>query len=402
MSTYTGVEYDESTETWSKVYNIGEEVTISVGTVGEGWVFAYWTVGEEKIFTEEYTFTLAEDVTVTATYAMAMDVAFDNLVLVAESGLVTAGPDALFGIELILGIDMENDHPKGFGLVEGSSISLGGNELELVTGYFTAIDVNAPSAEAVVMAVYEETLMAFVCSMTAAPAPAYNVVVENAVLTDSIGFLFMNGTWSDGETIYPVQAEIPGLDPTVAEATYTVTVTVGGKGDDEPWLGFGEGEVTVTVNEGVVTLIGHIENAGNGFKADVTISGTLPVVEPELPAASVRAWAYDLALAVEGEQYTFSYKATTAALATLIFTDGEGVELATVELGLVEAGANSVVLAKSELPIGKKVNWAIKLEAGAIENVVEVTDQSRGIYDFYNMMDVLVDNNPESGYFGKI
>ena len=127
-----------------------------------------------------------------------------------------------------------------------------------------------------------------------------------------------------------------------------------------------------------------------------------PVVEPELPAASVRAWAYDLALAVEGEQYTFSYKATTAALATLIFTDGEGVELATVELGLVEAGANSVVLAKSELPLGKKVNWAIKLEAGAIENVVEVTDQSRGIYDFYNMMDVLVDNNPESEYFGKI
>ena len=132
------------------------------------------------------------------------------------------------------------------------------------------------------------------------------------------------------------------------------------------------------------------------------IAGEAYPVEPELPAASVRAWAYDLALAVEGEQYTFSYKATTAALATLIFTDGEGVELATVELGLVEAGANSVVLAKSELPVGKKVNWAVKLEAGAIENVVEVTDQSRGIYDFYNMMDVLVDNNPESEYFGKI
>ena len=283
MSTYTGVEYDESAETWSKVYNIGEEVTISVNTVGEGWVFAYWTVGEEKIFTEEYTFTVAEDVTVTATYAMAMDVTFDNLVLDAETGIVTAGPDALYGIELTLGIDMVNDHPKGFGLVEGSSISLGGNELELVTGYFTAIDVNAPSAEAVVMAVYEEMLMAFVCSMTAAPAPAYNVVVENATLTDNLeesGFFFMDGTWSDGETIYPVKAEIPGFDATVASATYRVTVTVGGQGD-EPWLGFGEGEATVTVNESVVTLTVSVQN--EGFKADVTISGTLP--KPQVPTA---------------------------------------------------------------------------------------------------------------------
>ena len=124
--------------------------------------------------------------------------------------------------------------------------------------------------------------------------------------------------------------------------------------------------------------------------------------EEKLPAASVRAWAYDLALAVEGEQYTFSYKATTAAKASLIFTDADGVELAIVDLGVVEAGANSKVLAASELPAGKKVNWAVKLEAGAVENLVEVTDQSRGIYDFYNMMDVLVDNNPESEYFGKI
>ena len=138
--------------------------------------------------------------------------------------------------------------------------------------------------------------------------------------------------------------------------------------------------------------------------ADIALVANFQATEPvvELPDASVRAWAYDLALAVEGEQYTFSYKATTAALATLIFTDVDGEELATKDLGLVEAGANTVVLAADELPAGQKVNWAVKLEAGAIANVVEVTDQSRGIYDFYNMMDVLVDNNPESEYFGRI
>ena len=124
--------------------------------------------------------------------------------------------------------------------------------------------------------------------------------------------------------------------------------------------------------------------------------------EEKLPAASVRAWAYDLALAVEGEEYTFSYKATTAAKASLIFTDADGVELAIVDLGVVEAGANSKVLAASELPAGKKVNWAVKLEAGAIAEFTEVTDASRGIYNFYLPQGVAVDNNPESATFGTI
>ena len=153
-------------------------------------------------------------------------------------------------------------------------------------------------------------------------------------------------------------------------------------------------EVVSSENSYVLTVTGDVTLVAN-FEL-------IPVAEPELPAASVRAWAYDLALAVEGEQYTFSYKATTAALATLIFTDGEGVELATVELGLVEAGANSVVLAKSELPVGKKVNWAVKLEAGAIAAFTEVTDASKGIYNFYLPQGVAVDNNPESSTFGNI
>ena len=201
---------------------------------------------------------------------------------------------------------------------------------------------------------------------------------------------------------------------TYIPAKYNVTVTaengtVEGAGTYEEGK---EATLTATANEGYEfvnwTVGEEVVSTENPYTftvtADIALVANFQATEPvvEVPAASVRAWAYDLALAVEGEQYTFSYKATTAALATLIFTDGEGVELATVELGLVEAGANSVVLAKSELPAGKKVNWAIKLEAGAIENVVEVTDQSRGIYDFYNMMDVLVDNNPESEYFGKI
>ena len=196
---------------------------------------------------------------------------------------------------------------------------------------------------------------------------------------------------------------------------YNVTVTaengtVTGAGTYEEGK---EATLTATAAEGYEfvnwTVADSVVSTENPYKFAVTANIALvanfkevedPVVE--LPAANVRAWAYDLALAVEGEQYTFSYKATTDAVATLIFTDANGVELATKELGVVKAGANSKVLAATELPAGSKLNWAIKLEAGAIAELAEVTDQTRGIYDFYNMMDVLVDNNPESEYFGKI
>ena len=163
--------------------------------------------------------------------------------------------------------------------------------------------------------------------------------------------------------------------------------------------------VETTVEGGVITLTGEFTSF-MGAKFDLTISGQL-TTEPEdpevgLPAANVRAWAYDLALAVEGEQYTFSYKATTAAKATLILTDAEGTELATIDLGLAEAGDNVAVLDASELPAGQEVTWAVKLEAGAIAEFTEVTDASRGIYNFYLPQGVAVDNNPESATFGTI
>lgn len=163
--------------------------------------------------------------------------------------------------------------------------------------------------------------------------------------------------------------------------------------------------VETTVEGGVITLTGEFTSF-MGAKFDLTISGQL-TTEPEdpevgLPAANVRAWAYDLALAVEGDQYTFSYKATTAAKATLILTDAEGAELDAVDLGLVEAGANTAVLDASELPAGQTVNWSVKLEAGAIAEFTEVTDASRGIYNFYLPQGVAVDNNPESATFGTI
>ena len=240
--------------------------------------------------------------------------------------------------------------------------------------------------------------------------------------TPAEGYQFVN--WTVGEEV--VSTENPYKFTVTADVAlvanfelipptkYNVTVTaengtVEGAGEYE------EGKtatLTATANEGYEfvnwTVGEEVVSTENPYTftvtADIALVANFQATEPvvELPAASVRAWAYDLALAVEGEQYTFSYKATTAALATLIFTDVDGEELATKDLGLVEAGANTVVLAADELPAGQKVNWAVKLEAGAIANFVELTDASKGIYNFYLPQGVAVDNNPESSTFGNI
>ena len=116
-----------------------------------------------------------------------------------------------------------------------------------------------------------------------------------------------------------------------------------------------------------------------------------------------RAWAYDLKMVEDGDKYKFSFNATTAANATLLFLDKAGNELyAAHNMGAVAAGANTVSIEKAYFTQAKDVYWAVKMDGEAIAHVAEITDQTRGIYDFYNMMGVLVDNDPNSNEFGKI
>ena len=324
-------------------YEHGTKATLTA-TPAEGYEFVNWTVGGKEVSAKNpYTFTVTADVALVANFAKKVY----TVTIAAENGTVEG-----------LAADGKYEH----------------------------------GAEA---------------TLTATPAEGYEFV-----------------SWTKGEEVvstanpykFTVTADV-ALVANFAKKVYTVTIaaengTVEGLAADGKYEHGAEATLTATAAEGYEftcwTSGKDTVSTENPYKftvtADVALVANFQATEPvvELPAASVRAWAYDLALAVEGEQYTFSYKATTAALATLIFTDVDGEELATKDLGLVEAGANTVVLAADELPAGQKVNWAVKLEAGAIAELAEVTDQTRGIYDFYNMMDVLVDNNPESDYFGRI
>ena len=269
-NTYTGVE--ENGGVWSKEYNVGDEVTLNIASLDPELVFAYWSVGAEKIFTEEYTFTATEDVTVTAVYALLTEVVFDNMTLDAESWIVEAGPDAEYGVTVTLGIDVEGEHPEGFGLVDGSSISIGEDELVLVTGYFTDVDPNAPSAEAVIIAVYADELMAFVCSMSGVAAPAIPVEVLDgtASVNDATGELTISGNW-DGDDVYVMAS---GFDYTNYECP-EVWFYVGGT-DWETASIVAFGPATITVEDGVVTVEGTVMSGMTGTNYDLSVSGTFP------------------------------------------------------------------------------------------------------------------------------
>ena len=292
--------------------------------------------------------------------------------------------------------DVDDDYVVN---AESSYMTFGGMELTVIEGIMTQTSetdkgtIYTGTVRASVEEEGETMYVEFALTMYAAPAIVIELTDAIVAINEELGTLTFNVPTEEGG----YYAELAGYTaPGVHEGPQICLF-------ETPEAVAFANYVETSVADGVITLKGEFTSF-MGAKFDVTISGKLPVEEPEveLPAASVRAWAYDLALAVEGEQYTFSYKATTAAKATLIFSDAEGVELSTKDLGLVEAGANTAVLAATELPAGKKVNWAVKLEAGAIAEFTELTDASKGIYNFYLPQGVAVDNNPESATFGTI
>ena len=121
-------------------------------------------------------------------------------------------------------------------------------------------------------------------------------------------------------------------------------------------------------------------------------------------ANAQRAWAYDLGLTSGSESYTFSFKAVTAANATLVFYK-DGVEAATLDLGSVAAGKNTVTKTSDELlsTIQKSgdFTWGVKMTGSAIASFVELTNDSNTDFHFWMPTGVAVDNNPESPYFSR-
>ena len=169
-----------------------------------------------------------------------------------------------------------------------------------------------------------------------------------------------------------------------ATATLTATPNTGYK-----FVNWTKGGETITDNPYTFTVSDNVALVAN-FEA--------------IASKDPRAWAYDMKLGEEGDNYTFTFKATTAGQATISFKDKDGNALVqpASQIMAAAAGENKFTIAKNAFAEGVDAFWSITMDGAPIEGVVEVTDQSRGIYDFYNMMGVVVDNNTDSKDFGKI
>ena len=211
-----------------------------------------------------------------------------NLVIDLDNLVLIGGPSSAFQVDVYLGLGDYNRNDDTYQLLPESSIAVMGSDATFIEGYAYEVDAFTPSAKAVVRCEWNGMKLEFHLTMTAAPLEATVVVVENATVEIEKYLLWgdmydyalkMTGEWvneADGLT-YPVLVEIPVYYPEATEPSEIMsTVTVGGWGDNDPWLGFGEGTLTVTTVDGVVTATGIVQNPMAGVAIDITISGKLP------------------------------------------------------------------------------------------------------------------------------
>ena len=309
------------------------------------------------------------------------------------------------GIEVMLFLDAEGN------LMEESSIMVGWMDYT-VTGTVTKAYNEELATDVYTAELYTtvgETNYKLIITMYYVPAEATPVVVENATIddqTEETGFMYMTGVWTDAEgVVYPVSAEVPGFDATVAEAVYkNVTVTVGGWGDEDPWLGFVQGDATITIAENVVTLTG-VMSSWDGLTLDVTITGTLPVVEPEKPEPtytdnSLNPYAFGLESKLSADQSVLNvtYRLNNSKATDVDVVVYNGTEVVKVVAGTTNLGKNTVEIPTAGLPGGVELTWAVIVNGTS----VDAPTREEKIYSFYHPSGLDIDNNPENKTFGML
>ena len=223
-----------------------------------------------------------------------------NLVIDLDNLVLIGGPSSAFQVDVYLGLGEYNRNDDTYQLLPESSVALFGTDATFVEGYAYEVDAFTPSAKAVVRCVWNGMNIELHLTMTAEPMEATVVVVENATVEIEKYVIFgdvydyalkMSGEWvneEDGLT-YPVLVEVPVYYPEATEPSEIMsTVTVGGMGDNDPWLGFGEGTLTVTTVDNVVTATGIVQNPMAGVAIDITISGTIIATSLEDATVTVK------------------------------------------------------------------------------------------------------------------
>jgi hypothetical protein len=196
--------------------------------------------------------------------------------------LQLSGSDDVLGMNWLLFLSNYTGENKEYALdLENYYIGTDGIELTLLSGTLTkSTDVEKGDVfTGRIVASYDTETYVFDLTMYYQATSPILIKIENAnVAIDEYNILKMTGNWlneADGIT-YPVLVEVPEYNIGATEPyNVPVTITVGGWGDEDPWLGFAEGEATIIVVDSVVTLTGVLTNSWLGLTFDITISGSL-------------------------------------------------------------------------------------------------------------------------------
>lgn len=128
----------------------------------------------------------------------------------------------------------------------------------------------------------------------------------------------------------------------------------------------------------------------------------------ETHAAEPRVMAYDLHLdpTAPAGFVRFCYTLNTAAEHVYVVMYAPNGEVAMrrelTSSSFKTKGEHKWTIAQFDLPSFKGMTWAIEAQGNAIGSMKELTDNTRGIYNFYHTRGVVVDNNPESDHFSTI
>lgn len=129
---------------------------------------------------------------------------------------------------------------------------------------------------------------------------------------------------------------------------------------------------------------------------------TLGVEQPVIP--HINAYGLNMSYDEGTTNYTFTYTANSAAVATNIVFYQKGIEVGKVPVAAAAKGENSAVIARADLPgfTGTPTTWAVELIGEAVANVGKLfTDESMIRTNTTRVFNA-VDKSPESDYFGRI
>lgn len=227
--------------------------------------------------------------------------------------------------------------------------------------------------------------------------------------------------------VKPSAAQVAAIDVTAGEAPAPEELTAVAASDVNKYIviknlavegEFVEGtasNITLTLaDESTIVLRSNFKNAyafdaakTYNITAVVTIYQSNPqlyfisaeeYVAPVVPAdRRINAWG--LNSVANGDDYAFSYYANIAGEEANLLFYKDGVLQGRVAVDAPKQGVNDVTLAKSEIPQGTGLTWAVELKANPVVEFAKIYEDTENVLQRAHSA---VDNSPESDYMGRV